>query len=1726
MKQKSNNEKVKTESDKLQPDIKSKPADESTELAESIINTVREPLLILDKDLRVVKANRSFYDYFKVNPGETIGTLIYDLGNQQWNIPKLKELLEKILPEKTTFDNYEVEHDFSTIGKRIMLLNARQIERAFGEEKIILLAIEDITERKHLEESLSEKSRMTSEYLDILVNHAHFPIIIWDASFVITRFNNSFEKLSGYDISEVMGKKIDFLFPENKRETTLNLLENSLREEKFEIVEIDILRKDKEIRTVLWNSANVFDKDGRIIIATVAQDINERKRMEDALKESEEIFNHFMEKSPYYVFFKDKNIRALRLSANYEQMLGKPLNSILGKTMDELFPSELAKKMIEVDKEILNGRETVLVEEEFNGRYFTTIKFPIIINDIPQYLAGFTIDITEQKRAEDALRENEKFLKETQKIAQLGSYTLDLNTGIWKSSEILDTIFGIESDYDKSVEGWTSIIHPEWQQLMADYFANEVVGQGKSFDKEYKIVRKGDKTERWVHGLGELVFDKENKPIKMIGTIRDITELKNAEQEIVNLNRVYALLSNTNEAIVRIKDRQKLFDEICRIAIVNGKFRMAWIGIVNQDTNKVDIKASAGLVENYLDDINLDLNDETRSGGPTGKAIKSGTNSIANDIENDKDMLPWKDNALRLGYKSGAAFTLKVFGKIIGVFSIYSSQKDFFQQQEIRLLDEMAMDISFTLEFFETEKNRKAAEENLRISEERFRSLYENSTVGLYRTTTDGKILLANPTLVRLLGFSSFEELASRDLNKVGFVSDYDRRLFIERIDMDGEVKGFESAWTRKDGTIVYVLESAKAIRDSNGSTLYYDGVVEDITERKLMEHELRESDARLNEAMQIAMLGTWEYDVDSDQFKFNDQFYKIMRTTAEREGGYFMPAMQYAQKFVHPDDMFLVGVETNKALETTDPNYYSHLDHRIIFADGDVGYVSVHIRIEKDSHGRTVKTYGVNQNITERKQSKVALQKSEERYRSVSQSANDAVITTDSKGIIIDWNKGAEKIFGYLEAEISGKKLDTIIPKDSLAQHIKNRKRSEQSGVKSVVGKTVELQGLHKNGKEFPIELSLAEWEIPSGKFFTGIVRDITERKRAEEKIAMLAHSLKSINECVSITDMNDKVLFVNKTFLDIYGYREEEIIGKDMNVFRSQQNSPALIEEILQSTLSGGWSGELLNLRKDGSEFPIHLSTSIIYDKDNNPSGLIGVASDITEQKHMFNELLKLSKAVEQSPASIIITDIQGNIEYVNPKVIKTTGYQFSELLGKNPRIFSSGEKSAYDYKVLWDTISSGAEWRGEFHNKKKNGELYWESASISAIKNNMGEIIHYLAVKEDITELKKINEELIRSKEKAEEMNRLKSNFLANMSHELRTPLVGILGFAEIICKEDVSPEIKVMAETIYKSGNRLSDTLNLILDLSQLETEKKDIRYRKVDLVSKAKEIIALFNETANKKGLSLKSSSSQDSIIINFDERAFYSILNNLINNAIKFTTEGSISTTISLKNDSVEIKVIDTGIGIAEQNYQNIFDEFRQVSEGYTRNFEGSGLGLSITKKLVEKFGGTITVESEIGKGSTFKVILPVINTEEREKELTTKEIRIVSKSPKLKSAKPIALVVDDDPLVLTVIKRYTREYIDLDSTVDAEYAFKKLNKKQYDLIFMDINLKKGMDGKEAVKKIRTMKGYESIPIIATTAYALAGDKEDFISSGCSHYLSKPFSKTEIIDVVTEVLKL
>ncbi|MEJ2506990.1 MAG: ATP-binding protein, partial [Ignavibacteriaceae bacterium] len=395
------------------------------------------------------------------------------------------------------------------------------------------------------------------------------------------------------------------------------------------------------------------------------------------------------------------------------------------------------------------------------------------------------------------------------------------------------------------------------------------------------------------------------------------------------------------------------------------------------------------------------------------------------------------------------------------------------------------------------------------------------------------------------------------------------------------------------------------------------------------------------------------------------------------------------------------------------------------------------------------------------------------------------------------------------------------------------------------------------------------------------------------------------------------------------------------------------------------------------------------------------------------------------------------------------------------------------------------------------------------------------HFITVKEDITEKKKHLEEITAAKEKAEEMNRLKTTFLTNMSHELRTPLIGLLGLSEAMLDE-LEGDLKESMDLINQSGQRLLRTLSTILDYSKIESEKIEIAVTEVPIEDLLKKQVKLYQAFARKKGVSIIEDFELNDAKISTDEKLLYDIVNNLLNNAVKFTSRGTVTLSAFKDEKYLTIKVADTGIGIAKDKLEIVFEEFRQASEGTSRSFEGTGLGLAIAKKYTLLLNGNINVVSKVGKGSTFTVKLP-LNPGNISHDISNIKSQLpVQKIPKDGFKK--ILLVEDDAISRKTIEKMLEKEFNVISVGNAKDAIENARQGTFDAILMDINLGRGMDGIQTTKVIRKIKGYESVPIIAMTAYAMENDKEEFLRSGCSHYIAKPFSIKEILEHLNQVL--
>jgi hypothetical protein len=413
-------------------------------------------------------------------------------------------------------------------------------------------------------------------------------------------------------------------------------------------------------------------------------------------------------------------------------------------------------------------------------------------------------------------------------------------------------------------------------------------------------------------------------------------------------------------------------------------------------------------------------------------------------------------------------------------------------------------------------------------------------------------------------------------------------------------------------------------------------------------------------------------------------------------------------------------------------------------------------------------------------------------------------------------------------------------------------------------------------------------------------------------------------------------------------------------------------------------GLSLEFRLQHKNGTYIWVYTQASLVFNEEGKPIRIVGSHVDITDRKNTEDKLKLYTRAIEQSPVSLNVTDTKGRIIYVNSGFTALSGYSSEEVIGKNPRILKSGMHSNDFYKEIWDTISNGRSWYGELCNKNKNGNLYWVQANISPVMDSSGRITHYIAVKEDITGKKKMVEELIVAKEKAEESDKLKTSFLHNISHEIRTPMNAIIGFSELL-NEPILPmeERKQYIGIISKSSNQLLSIIDDILRIAILEAGQEKLNVSSFDINSKLKLLFEHYKTEAAKHNIDfwLELDNSNSQTFISTDEVKLYQVLSNLIGNAIKFTEKGHVKYGYFIKGDEIQFYVEDTGIGIHSKMHDEIFKRFRKVEITEASKYGGSGLGLSISKAYVEILGGKIWVNSKLNKGSKFYFTLPFSTT-------------------------------------------------------------------------------------------------------------------------------------------------
>jgi len=674
-------------------------------------------------------------------------------------------------------------------------------------------------------------------------------------------------------------------------------------------------------------------------------------------------------------------------------------------------------------------------------------------------------------------------------------------------------------------------------------------------------------------------------------------------------------------------------------------------------------------------------------------------------------------------------------------------------------------------------------------------------------------------------------------------------------------------------------------------------------------------------------------------------------------------------------------------------------------------------------------------------------------------------------------------------------------------------------------------------------ITLSIPD-ELPTHVYLTGLADpngdqclitavDITLVRQAEKSLKEKEKKYRSVLENMQDVyyqiDNQGIIVEISPSIKDLSEFDSAELIGCQVERFYYKSDERTQFLNTIRE--KGAVNDFELQLKtKTGLIKVVSVNARLSLDNDGKPDHIDGSMRDITRRKQAEENVRKLQKAIENAKVSVVITDNDGLIEFANPFFSELTGYTQKEYIGQNPRVLKSGYHSREFYQSFWNTIKSGQTWEGEFYNRKKNGELYWEKAVISPIYNETNKISHFVAIKTDITPIKIINEELLKAKEKAEENDNLKTAFLNNISHEIRTPFNGILGFLSILQNDDLTTsERKEYTDIINESAFRLMNTINDITELSQIQTGQIRLNKSDFSIPWVIEEVIDLFKTDAKMKGLILTVRNELPEKVTNIftDRLKLIRILNKLLSNAVKFTKEGSVELAIRLKDTGydisncteLEFSITDTGIGIPENKLQTIFEPFIQADSSNTRQFEGSGLGTTIAKAFAEMLGGTIGVESKLGVGSVFRFTIPYQTEYKDNIILNNSSSNGPEKKPELLK---ILLAEDDEAssmLLSIIIKTLYRELLIVRTGVEAVETCR--DNPDIDLVLMDIRMP-DMDGYTATRQIRQFN--PEVVIIAQTAHALTSDREEALNSGCNDFILKPIQKEKIVELIQKKL--
>ncbi|MBU2172677.1 MAG: PAS domain S-box protein [Gammaproteobacteria bacterium] len=761
-----------------------------------------------------------------------------------------------------------------------------------------------------------------------------------------------------------------------------------------------------------------------------------------------------------------------------------------------------------------------------------------------------------------------------------------------------------------------------------------------------------------------------------------------------------------------------------------------------------------------------------------------------------------------------------------------------------------------------------------------------------------------------------------------------------------------------------------------------------------------------------------------------------------------------------------------------------------------------------------------------------IKVSQSESRLRALAETTVDGIVMIDAQGRVQSINAAAERILGWPQDEALGRNVSMFMPEPDRSSHDAYlRKYLDGQGGAVVGGGTREVQALRRDGTTVPIRLSVGRVQIDGDPVFVGFIGDLSQRRAMEIELQNSEQRLRSlIGNIPGVTfrcryDADWTMLFISDAVIALTGWMPQEFLDGDINFTRLTvpDEVPRLWSEVSAAIEQHRpYHVEYRLVDREGRMHWVSESGRPVLGDDGQVQWIDGVIMDMTPFQEHRAEFESTVRAIDRA-LSVIEFDLQGNVLTANANFLTLMGYQLDDVVGKHHRMFCEPAYVQTDaYEEFWVQLRSGDLDGGEYLRLGKDGRRIWIQATYNPIFDAQGKPFKVVKFATDLTERRAMEQALRAAKDRAEQAAAARSTFLANMSHEIRTPMNAIIGFTEALLDTSLEPQQRRHMGTVHHAARSMLRLLNDILDTAKLEKGAVELEIASFSLQELCDQILASLRIHAAKKGLDLKCQiSAQVPPFLQGDAMRLQQVLLNLLGNALKFTQQGHVLLRMDYRDGMLVVDVQDTGIGIAAQHLQRIFDPFAQADASTTRQFGGTGLGTTISRQLVELMGGTISVRSTLGVGTTFTVCLPLPAGS------ATEAVAATVHSVQLPPLRILA--VDDVPANIELLQIHLeRGMHQVTVASDGEQAVSAFSEGRFDLVLMDLQMP-GIDGLEATRRIRAFEQAQQrhpVPVIALSASVLEQDRRNARAAGMNGFAGKPLEPARLFREIARVLKL